>query len=120
MTVKTTRKTWDPFVIIKGRDLLKLLARSVPAAQVLLPKCICAKCQHRPFRGYCPRWNGADSRFMACLLVQALKILNDDMQCDVIKIGGLVRNKVSYSTILQPMTTHSLHSAAADSYSLSL
>ena len=26
--------------------------------------------------------------------VQALKILNDDMQCDVIKIGGLVRNNV--------------------------
>lgn len=54
--MKTTRRTYDPAAILNARDLIKLLARSVPAPQ-------------------------------------AIKILEDGVACDVIKIRNLVGSK---------------------------
>ncbi|XP_065357632.1 KRR1 small subunit processome component homolog [Calliphora vicina] len=59
MVVKTTRKTWDPYIIIKARDMIKLMARSVP-------------------------------------FEQAKRVLQDEIGCDIIKIGNLVRKKEKF------------------------
>ncbi|KAI0299712.1 ribosomal RNA assembly protein mis3 [Multifurca ochricompacta] len=56
MSVRTTRKTYDPYIILKARDMIKLLARGVAVGQ-------------------------------------AIKVLDDDVACDIIKIGNIVRNK---------------------------
>ena len=56
MSVRTTRRAYDPYIILKARDMIKLLSRSVP-------------------------------------FQQAVRILDDGIACDIIKIGNIVRNK---------------------------
>lgn len=56
ISVSTTKKTYDPYIILKARDMVKLISRSVPYEQ-------------------------------------AVRVLEDEISCDVVKIGRIVRNK---------------------------
>lgn len=56
ISVLTTKKTWDPYIILKARDMVKLIARGVP-------------------------------------FEHAVKVLQDSVASEIIKIGRLVRNR---------------------------
>uniref|UniRef100_A0AC34PWW1 KRR1 small subunit processome component n=1 Tax=Panagrolaimus sp. JU765 TaxID=591449 RepID=A0AC34PWW1_9BILA len=56
MSVQTTKKTYDPAIVLKARDILRLLARSMP-------------------------------------FEQAVRVLKDNISCDILKIGTMVTNK---------------------------
>merc|ERR1712039_942806 len=62
MTVTTTNKTFDPYIIIKSRDFIKLLSRSVP-------------------------------------LQHSVKVLQDEVTCNIIKINDLVQKKKRFRLI---------------------
>ena len=67
--MNTTKKTWDPYIIIKARDLLRLLSRGVPYEN-------------------------------------AVRILEDQVGCDLIKIGRIVNKKMRFYKRRQRLIGH--------------
>ena len=91
MTVKTTRKVWDPYIIVKAKTMLKLLARSVPYEQGKNLK-------------YMLNENGSYQYTLLNLKCTikiilkfyfhlALRVLEDGCDGEIIKIGNIIENK---------------------------
>ncbi|PWA14650.1 hypothetical protein CCH79_00014353 [Gambusia affinis] len=94
VSVSTTKKTFDPYAIVKARDLIKLLARSVPFEQVKASALfITTYLVHTVPNLYHPQKTLIITSLCHPACFQAVRILQDDVACDIIKIGTMVRNR---------------------------
>jgi ribosomal RNA assembly protein len=84
MTVRTTRKTSDPYVVVKARYVFACVCPS--SLLPFLPS-------SSPLSLFCSYRDLIKLLARSIPVQQAVRVLEDDVACDIIKIGGIVRNK---------------------------